>query len=269
MALMLGTGPFSRRPAGTFNFSYEAPAHRLYLEPTARRIRVVVAGQVVADSTDARLLHETGLMPVYYVPWDDVREELLVASDHTTHCPFKGDASYLNIEVEGDVRENAVWAYPTPLQGAPPLADLVAFQWDAVDAWYEEHQRLVRHPRDPYHRIDVIPSDRHVVLRLDGTVVADSQRPTILFETGLPPRYYLPEADVDTDRLEPSDTQTTCPYKGTTTAYHSVRVGDTYVEDGIWVYGEPNPEAAGVAGLYAFYDDRFDVAVDADRFQLP
>lgn len=269
MALMVGSGPFSRHPAGEFNFTYEAPAHRLYLEPSPRRIRVVVAGQVVADATAARLLHETGLMPVYYLPRDDVRSDHLVATEHTTHCPFKGDASYWNIEVEGDVRPNAVWAYPDPLEGAPDLADLVAFQWDAVDAWYEERERLVGHPRDPYHRVDAIASDRHVVIRLNGTVVADSRRPTIVFETGLPPRYYLPAEDVDTALLEPSDTQTTCPYKGTTTAYHSVRAGDAYVEDGIWVYGEPNPEAGALAGLYAFYDDRFDVQVDADRFQLP
>jgi uncharacterized protein (DUF427 family) len=94
MALTVGTGPFGRAPAGVFNFTYDAPAHVLYLEDVPRRVRVVVAGETVAQSSRVRLLHETGLMPVYYFPEEDVRAGLLEPTGHTTHCPFKGDASY-------------------------------------------------------------------------------------------------------------------------------------------------------------------------------
>ncbi len=269
MALMVGNGPFGRDPAGVFNFAVDAPAHRLYLEPSPRRIRVVIGGEVVADSTDAQLLHETGLMPVYYLPRSDVRDDVLEPSDTTTHCPFKGDASYGSVRVGDELRTDAVWAYPDPIDGAPPLDGLVAFAWDAVDDWYEEAERIGVHPRDPYHRCDVVRSDRHVVIRVDGKVVAESHRPTLLFETGLPPRYYLPAEDVRTTLLEPSDTVTRCPYKGTTSRYRSIRVGERLLEDAIWVYDDPQDEVRGIAGLLAFYDEKVDIEALPARFEVP
>ncbi len=269
MALMVGTGPFGRSPAGVFNFEVDAPKHQLYLERSPRRIRAVIGGEVVADSTGAYLLHETGLLPVYYLPRTDVRDELLEPSDTSTHCPFKGDASYWHVRVGDEVREDAIWAYPEPLAGAPPLADLVAFAWDAVDEWYEEAERIGVHPRDPYHRCDVVRTDRHVVVRVDGEVIAESHRARLLFETGLPPRTYLPAEDVDQARLEPSDTVTRCPYKGTTSRYHSIRVGDHLVEDAIWVYDDPHDEVRGIAGLLAFDDDKVDIESTPARWQRP
>lgn len=269
MALMVGTGPFGRAPAGVFNFEVEAPKHQLYLERSPRRIRIVIGGEVVADSTDARLLHETGLLPVYYLPRADVREELLERSDTSTHCPFKGDASYWHVRVGDELREDAIWGYPEPIEGAPPLADLVAFAFDAVDEWYEEAERIGVHPRDPYHRCDVVRSDRHVVVRVDGEVVAESDRARLLFETGLPPRTYLPAEDVHMDHLEPSDTVTRCPYKGTTSRYYSIRVGDRLVEDAVWVYDEPHDEVRGIAGLLAFYDSEVDLESVPTRWELP
>jgi uncharacterized protein (DUF427 family) len=269
VALMVGSGPFGRKPAGVFNFEVDAPKHQLYLERSPRRIRVVIDGEVVADSTDARLLHETGLMPVYYLPREDVREELLAPSETSTHCPFKGDASYWHVKTGEQVREDAVWAYPEPLEGAPPLADLVAFAWDAVDDWYEEAERIGVHARDPYHRCDVVRSDRHVTIRVDGHLVAETDRARLLFETGLPPRYYLPAEDVDASLLEASDTVTRCPYKGTTSRYHSIRVGDHVLEDAIWVYDDPHDEVRGVAGLLAFYDDKVDLEATPTRWAVP
>jgi uncharacterized protein (DUF427 family) len=268
MALMAGSGPFGRTPAGTFNFTVDAPAHQLYLEPTPRRLRVVTGERVIADTTDAMVLHETGLMPVYYVPLADVRQDVLEATNHHTHCPFKGDASYWSVRVGDEVRENAVWTYPEPLDGAPPLAGLVAFYPDAVDAWYEESEQLTAHPRDPYHRVDVVPSDRHVTVRVGDRVVAESRRPTMVFETSLPARTYLPADDVDLDQLEPSDTRSVCPYKGRTTRYFSIRTDDGLREDAVWVYDEPLPEAAGLAGLLAFDDDQVTIDVEVDRFTL-
>jgi uncharacterized protein (DUF427 family) len=251
MALTVGTGPFGRAPAGEFNVAYDAPAHVLYLEDSPRRVRVVVAGETVAQSSRARLLHETGLAPVYYLPEADVRAELLEPSERTTHCPFKGDASYWTIRV-GDVqRPDAVWSYPEPLPEAPPLAGHLAFRWDAIDEWWEEAERIGVHPRDPYHRCDAIRSDRHVVVRVGGEVVADSRRPTVLFETGLPPRFYLPLDDVELDRLERTGTETSCPYKGTTSRYYTVDPAGQRLEDVAWSYDEPRAEVAGNAGPLA------------------
>jgi uncharacterized protein (DUF427 family) len=220
-------------------------------------------------STDAKLLHETGYLPVYYLPEDDVRTDLLHPTDHTTHCPFKGDASYWSIRVGDDERENAVWSYPQPVEGAPPLKRLLAFYFDAVDEWWEEAERIGVHPRDPYHRCDVARSDRHVVVRVGSEVVADSTRPTLLFETGLPPRFYLPEADIEEDLLEPSETRTSCPYKGTTSRYFTVIAGDERLVDVAWAYDDPHAEVAGIAGLIAFYNEKVDLEVDGELWERP
>lgn len=269
MALTVGSGPFGRQPAGTFNFTSDAPAHVLYVEDSPRRIRAVVDGVTVADTTGAKLLHETGLMPVYYLPADDLDDRHLEPTDTTTHCPFKGDAAYWTLRVGEVVREDAVWGYDAPLPGAPSLAGYRAIYWDAVDEWYEEVERIHVHARDPYHRCDVVRSDRHVVVRVAGRVVADSHRPVVLFETGLPPRFYLPAEDVDADLLAPSDTVTSCPYKGTTSRYHHLEVGDDRLEDLVWVYDDPLPEVTGIEGLLAFYTEKVDLEVDGQPWEQP
>lgn len=269
MTLTIGTGPFGRDAAGTFNFEIAEPENVLYFEDSPRRVRVVVAGETVAESSRAKLLHEAGLLPVYYLPEEDVRMELLEPTDQTTHCGLKGDASYWSIRVGDDERENAVWGYPDPLPDAPPLAGYLSFQWDAVDEWWEEAERIGVHPRDPYHRCDVIESDRHVVVRVGDRVVADSERPTMLFETGLPPRFYLPEDDVDMDVLERTDTETPCPYKGTTSRYYTVVAGDERLEDVAWAYDEPHAEIQGIKGLIAFYNEKVDLEVDGETWERP
>lgn len=269
MALTVGSGPFGRQPAGTFNFTYDAPAHVLYVEDTPRRIRAVIDGVTVADTTGAKLLHETGLMPVYYVPAADVDDRYLEPTDTTTHCPFKGDATYWTLRVGDVVREDAVWGYPQPVDGAPSLVGYRAISWDAVDEWYEEAERIHVHPRDPYHRCDAVRSDRHVVVRVGGQVVADSHQPVALFETGLPPRFYLPPADVDAEVLVASDTVTSCPYKGTTSRYFHVEVGGERHADLVWGYDDPLPEVAGIDGLLAFYNEKVDLEVDGQPWAQP
>ncbi len=269
MALTVGTGPFGSHPAGEFNFEYDAPAHVLYVEDSPRRVRVVVAGETVADSTHAKLLHETGLMPVYYFPEQDVRDDLLEPTDRTTHCPFKGEASYWTIRVGDDVRENAVWSYVEPLDETPAIKGYKAFYFGAVDEWWEEAERIGVHPRDPYHRCDVVRSDRHVVVRVGGEVVADSNRPTLLFETGLPPRFYLPREDIRMASLTPTDTVTECPYKGTTSQYWTVEAGGETLEDVAWAYDEPHAEVTGIEGLIAFYNEKVDLEVDGEPWARP
>ena len=134
MALTKETGPFGERRGGTFNFDTSVlKAHTLYFEDCPKRVRAVFNGETVADSRRVKLLHETGHLPVYYFPEEDLRHDLLEPSDHTTHCPFKGDASYWSVRVGDRVAENAVWSYPEPLESAPPLAGYAAFYWDKMD----------------------------------------------------------------------------------------------------------------------------------------
>jgi uncharacterized protein (DUF427 family) len=177
-------------------------------------VRAVFGGETVVDNHSVKLLHETGHLSVYYLPEEDLRGDLLEPTDHTTHCPFKGDASYRSVRVEDRIAEYAVWTYPEPLEDAPPILGYVALYHDAMDKWLEEDEEVFGHPHDPYHRVDVLESSRHVRVSLNGEVVAETKRPKILFETGLPPRYYIPPEDVRTDLLVPSETKTVCPYKG-------------------------------------------------------
>ena len=137
MALTVESGPFGERSKGVFNFDTTVlQPHTLYFEDSPRRVRVMLGGETIADSRRVKLLHETGHLPIYYFPEEDVRMDLLEATDHTTRCPFKGDASYWSVQVGEKVAENAAWGYPEPMDSAPPLEGHVAFYWDAMDAWY-------------------------------------------------------------------------------------------------------------------------------------
>ncbi len=264
MALTKGTGPFGEKRNGTFNFDTSVlKAHTLYFEDCPKRVRAVFNGETTADSRRVKILHETGHLPVYYFPKEDLRQDLLEPSDHTTHCPFKGDASYWSVRAGDQVAENAVWGYPEPLRDAPPISGYVAFYHGAMDKWLEEDEEIIGHPRDPYHRVDVLESSRHVKVRLHGEVIVETSRPKLLFETSLPTAYYIPPEDVREDLLVPSDTKTVCPYKGIA-SYWSVRVGDELIEDLIWYYPEPLPEATKVKDCLCFYDERVKLEVDGE-----
>jgi uncharacterized protein (DUF427 family) len=261
MGLMTGSGPFGREPAGTFNFEPPPPGRAIYLDPSPKRVRVVVAGETVADSTNVMLLHESGHQPIYYFPPADVRAELLEPSDRHTHCPKKGDASYYTIRVGDHVVDAGAWYYPEPLPHAPPIKDLIAFYFDRMDHWLEEDEEIFGHPRDPYHRIDVRRSERHVRISLDGELLAESRRAMALFESNLPTRWYLPREDVRAE-LEPSDKVTYCPYKGHA-SYHSVRLrGGETVPDLVWCYADPLSEGGPIKGLLCFFNERVDLELD-------
>jgi uncharacterized protein (DUF427 family) len=269
MGLMYGTGPFSRTPAGEFNFEPPPAGSVIYLEPTPRRIRVIVGEQTVADSRRAYLLHESGLQPVYYFPPEDVRSDLLEPTDRHTRCPKKGEASYYTVRAGDRVVENGAWYYPEVLRAAPPaLKGLVAFYFDRMDRWMEEAEEIGVHPRDPYHRVDVIASDRHVRVLLDGQLLADTRQALALFETGLPARWYIPAEDVMAE-LQPSDTVTHCPYKGQA-SYRSVRLPDGRLEeDLIWCYETPLFEMGRIAGRLCFFNERVDLELDGERQARP
>ena len=205
MGWMTGTGPLGKAAAGHFNFEPPPPGHAIYLEPTPKRIRVEVGGEVIADSRHAFMLHESGLQPVYYFPPEDVRTDLMTSTDRHTRCPKKGEASYYTIQAGGETVDNGAWYYPDPLPEAAFLKDLVAFYFDRMGRWQEEGEEIVVHPRDPYHRVDVVSTDRHIRVLLDGEVLAETDRALALFESNLPPRWYIPREDVRAE-LEPSDT---------------------------------------------------------------
>lgn len=263
MALTVGTGPFGQRPAGTFNFELPKREGLIYFEDSPRRIRALFEGETVVDSRHAKLLHEHGHLPVYYFPEDEVRTDLLEPTDHSTRCPFKGQASYWSVRVGDSVAENAVWGYPEPLEGAPPLGPYRALYWDSMDQWFEEDEPAIVHARDPYHRVDILDSSRHVRVLVGGEVVAETTRPRVIFETGLPPRWYIPPEDVRSDLLAESDTTTGCAYKGFA-SYRSLRLDGRVEEDLVWFYPDPSRDAARIAGYLSFFNERADIEVDGE-----
>jgi uncharacterized protein (DUF427 family) len=262
MSLTAGAGPFAKHPTGEVNFDVAPPTGSVLLWwPVPQRIRGFVGGEAVVDSRNARLLHETGHLPVYYFPDEEVRFDLLVASDKHTRCPHKGDASYWSIRVGDREEEDAVWAYRDPLEPASFLRGHVALYWRRIDEWFAEDDQLFGHPRDPFHRIDIHPTTRRVRVLVDGEVVADTVRAQALFETALPPRWYIPAEDVRMDLLEPSETKTRCAYKGSA-SYWNVRVGDRLEDDLVWTYAEPQHDAEQVRGLLCFFNERVDLEID-------
>ncbi|HKP91617.1 MAG TPA: DUF427 domain-containing protein [Thermoleophilaceae bacterium] len=268
MALTKGTGPFGDRPGGVFNFDRPDERAVIYWEDFPRRIRGSFAGEVVVDSRRAKLLHEERHLPILYFPEDEVRTELLEPTDHRTHCPWKGDARHWSLVVDGRVSENAAWSYPDPIAGAPPLAGHIAFYWGRVDEWLEEDEPMLAHMRDPYHRVDVLDSSRRVRVEVDGQVVAETDRPRPLFETGHPTRWYIPHEDVRHDLLVRSDTRTVCAYKGVA-SYHSVTKRDGVADDAGWFYSEPLRDAERVRDYVCFFNERVDLYVDGELQERP
>ena len=235
------------------------------VEPSAKRVRAYLAGRLVADTRCPSLVWEVPYYPAYYVPLGDVTAEL-VPTGKTEHSPSRGDAELYDVRVDGAAAAGAARRYPdSPLEA---IRGLVRFEWAAMDEWMEEDELVYTHPRDPYHRVDILASSRHVRIEVDGVTVAESARPVILFETGLPPRYYLPLTDVRTDLLTPSATVTHCPYKGTAT-YWSVDTGHGARPDLVWAYRAPFAESQKVAGLACFYDEKTDVYLDGELQQRP
>jgi len=234
-------------------------------EAGRKRIRAYLAGHLVADTRHPSLVWEIPYYPAYYLPLGDVTAEL-VPTGKTEHSPSRGEAELYDVRVAGHVAEGAARRYPdSPLAA---IRDLVRFEWAAMDEWMEEDEPVYTHPRDPYHRVDILHSSRHVRVEVDGVTVADSVRPVILFETGLPPRYYLPLSDIRTDLLTPTDTQTHCPYKGTA-GYWSVDTGHGMHADLAWVYRTPLQESLKIAGLACFYDEKVDVYLDGELQDRP
>jgi uncharacterized protein (DUF427 family) len=264
MSLTAGSGPFGKRPAGRFNFEPEPPGAAIFWEPVPYRVRAVVAGEVVVDSRRAHLLHETGHLPVYYFPPEDLNAAVLVPSDTTSECPYKGQANYYSFRVADRVVEDLGWEYREPLASVSFIAGRLALYWRKADSWLVEDEPVHAHARDPYHRIDVYATSRHVRVLLDGECIADSKRVMALFETGHPPRWYFPVEDVRMDLLKPSRTETQCAYKGRAAHFHALGH-----EDVAWTYPEPLSDGERVRLLIAFYGERVDLELDGELQERP
>jgi uncharacterized protein (DUF427 family) len=258
MSLTRTPGPLAGTPGPT-NYAIEGPQHRLLATPLPRRIRAELGGEVVLDTEGALLLHETGLSPALYVPIDDLKPGTLDRTDHTTHCPFKGDASYRTITVGDGVAENALWVYDAPLEAAAWLDGYAGIYLDRLDRWYDEDEEVLGFP-DPYHRVDVRRTGRRVEIRARGELIAVTERALLLSETALPNRYYVPREDVSAKVHGPTDTTSWCPYKGTATYWTVVLADGTALPDAAWSYETPFPESQPVLGYLSFWGDDVDVS---------
>jgi uncharacterized protein (DUF427 family) len=245
------------------------PRDEIVWEQWPRRVRAMFGGETVADSTRVMLMIEGRRIAVYYFPVDDVHTDLLVSSAHRQSSDTKGEATFWSVRVGERLAENAARRYLQPPPRCPDIAGYVTFSWEYMDAWFEEDDEVFIHPRSPYHRVDVLNSSRHVRVMLGGTVVADTTRPRLLFETSLPTRYYIPKLDVRMDLLRPSETTTGCPYKGRASYWHA-EIGGRTLEDIAWCYSTPIPECPKIENLVAFFNERVDaIEVDGEIQPVP
>ncbi len=228
----------------------------VHIELSPRRVRTYFGGKKIADSDRVLLVYETKRPPAYWFPMADVRMEYLERKDHSDESTVRW-----RLVVNDRVAENAARAYPNPTGDRAALEDHLTFYWDQMDAWFEEDEEVFVHPRDPYTRVDTVHSSRHVRVEIGGVVVAETRRPVLLFETGLPTRYYIPKQDVRMDLLEPTDSVTRCPYKGAA-RYWSGPVGDKMIKDIVWAYPAPIPECPKIENMLSFYNERVDLYVD-------
>jgi uncharacterized protein (DUF427 family) len=244
----------------------EAPARgRVRVEPSPKRVRAYFAGTLVADSLAPLLVWEGPYYPIYYFPAADVLAKL-EPTGRVEHSPSRGDAVVHDIVTgSGTAAGSARVLTDSPIE---ELRDTVRIEWDAMDDWFEEDEPVYTHARDPYTRVDILASSRHVRIEVDGVTVAETHSPRMLIESHMPTRYYLPITDIRVDLLRPSAAVTHCPYKGAAT-YWSIEVNGVTYDDVIWCYRTPLPESQKVAGLACFYNERVDLYVDGVLQERP
>jgi uncharacterized protein (DUF427 family) len=227
----------------------------VHIERSHRRVRTYFGGELIADSEHVLLVYETKRPPAYWFPIADVRMEYLERS------PQPADTIRWHLLVKERIAHKAARAYMKPTGYRTALENHLTFCWDEMDAWFEEDEQVFVHPRDPYTRVDTLHSSRRVRVEIAGVTLAKTCRPMLLFETGLPTRYYIPKLDVRMNLLEPTESVTRCPYKGVA-RYWSARVGDKLVKDIVWSYPAPIPECAKIENLLSFYNELVDLYVD-------
>jgi uncharacterized protein (DUF427 family) len=236
-----------------------------HVAPVPRRVRAMLGGRVVLDTVRALYVWEVPYYPQYYIPVADVAPGVLIDEQHPQRLS-RGTARRHGLAAGGENRPGAARVYGDDAMAG--LAGTARFEWSALDAWFEEDEEVFVHPRSPYTRVDALRSTRTVRVELDGVLLAESRSPVLVFETGLPTRYYLNRTEVDFSSLVPSDTRTACPYKGTS-GYWSVRAGETVHPDLAWAYDFPTRQLLPIAGLIAFYNEKVDITIDGQRQDRP
>ena len=241
-------------------------AHLNQIEPVPRRIRGVLGGETVIDTVRALYVWEWRNYPQYYVPLEDVRSDVLV-DEHRTQQTRRGLVQLHGLQVAG-IRRDGVARLLTdsPIER---LKGTVRFDWAGLDSWFEEDEQVFVHPRNPYVRVDALRSTRPVRVELDGVVLAESAAPVMVFETGLPTRYYVARTEVNFEYLRRTPTVTECPYKGTTSGYWSIRIGESVHADLVWSYDFPTRQLSPIAGMLAFYNEKVDIVLDGIRLDRP
>jgi uncharacterized protein (DUF427 family) len=239
------------------------PERLIFAEPLRRRMSVELGGSIVARSDDVVLLFEPGLYPVAYFPLGDIAADVLQATDHRTTHPDLGETKWFDVVGgDGHVAPRAAWQHVDPPPQAAAFRDHVAFAWRKMDAFYEEDERILGHAADPYHRIDIRRSSRHLVVRKDNQLIADTHAPLVLYESGFAPRWYVPRADVVAEALHPVKEQTFCPYKGLASYYS---IGDA--RHAAWSYRAPFEEMARIADLVSFEPDQVEITIDGEKLE--
>jgi uncharacterized protein (DUF427 family) len=239
------------------------PERILYAEPLRRRMRVKFGDRFIADSEDVMLLHEPARYPVAYFPRSDIEDGVLTDENRVTDHRDLGEMRWFTVGVDGREAKHAAWEHAALPDYADVLAGRLAFAWRAMDAFYEEDERIVGHAADSYHRIDIRSTSRHLVVRDGDRVIADTHRPVALYESGFAPRWYVERDDVDESALEPVDGQTFCPYKGLANYY---TIGTH--KKAAWSYLNAWPEVARVSNLLSFEPDKIDVYLDGAQLHL-
>ena len=237
-----------------------------HIEPVPRRVRAVLNGRTVLDTTRAIYVWEWPPYPQFYIPVDDIDADALIDEDHT-HKLKRGTVRRHGLRVGDVTKPGSVRVFTD--DALPGLAGMARLEWDALDSWFEEDEQIFVHPRSPYSRVDAVRSNRRVRVSLDDVTLADSSATVMVFETGLPTRYYFPRTSVDFTHLLPSATVTACPYKGTTSGYWSVLIGDVVHPDLAWAYDFPTTPVAPIAGLVAFSNEKVDIALDGAAAERP
>ncbi len=237
-----------------------------HVEPVPRRIRGYAADRLVFDTVRARYVWLWPGYPQYCVPREDIADGSLLDEGRTVALRA-GKARRHTLRLGSLTRRGAAWEWG---DDAPRgIAGHVTFRWEAIDAWFEEDEQVFVHPRSPYTRVDALRSGRGVRVVLDGVLLADAPSSVMVFETGLPTRYYLDRVYLDWTRLQPTDTVTSCPYKGRTSGYWSVTTEKATYPDLAWSYDFPTRQVTPIAGLVAFYNEKVDLYLDGRPLPRP
>jgi uncharacterized protein (DUF427 family) len=263
MGLSWQQGPLAPGAIGHFLVPNPLPERLLYAEPLRRRMRVLFGGTWIADSERVTLLHEPGRYPVAYFPVTDIAADVLHRSEHVTSHHDLGTTAWYRVHTGKHDMPRAAWQHIELPAYAADLKDRVAFAWRAMDGFYEEDERILGHAADPYHRVDIRHTSRHLVVRHRDRVIADSTRPLALYESGFAPRWYVPGADVDETAITPVDGRTFCPYKGLCSYYD---VGDARRAG--WSYQHAWGQVTRISGFLSFEPDKVEVDLDQRRLRL-